>query len=199
MLRFEWPAKKAILWRFGHGRYADAWSILHVTTGASIGLFALWLGVSFLVTVTLSLFVLYAYEFWEALIEIVEDVENSIADVAFGIVGVVMVFGANAIYPLTAKSAFAWLVIAGLVDLLLLYIGWRTYLARRVSEKPEDLLPSFKTAAGRKKIHQDRVLFFGSALAAIPIVPLADWLGVLAAALYFVVIIAVTVYWRQKT
>lgn len=159
-LLFERRATRAILFRFGHGRYLDAWSLLHVTSGFILGVCALALGIEIAQGISFILVLLFLYEVFEAMVGIAEDVENALADVACGVIGACVAYAcANVITPLLpevfATSAF--------VALLTLLIGWKAYLARRFARATRNAV------IGEKKSRRDTVTFTGSALATIPI------------------------------
>ncbi len=198
MFRFEWPAEKAVLWGYGHGRYADAWSILHVFSGITGGILCLLLGFGFVVGATLSIIIFFVYELWEAYVEVVEDVENSLSDVVFGMIGVFLVYGLNHFTQLSDYSLMTMLMVALIIDLVLLHIGWKKYLGKRFHIDKNKILPSWSDAKGRKKIRQDQTLFFGLMLATVPLIAIWDAAGLSIAAAHLVVMITGTFLLRSK-
>lgn len=198
MFRFEWPAEKAVLWGYGHGRYADAWSILHIFSGITGGIICLLLELSFVVGVTLSIIIFFAYELWEAYVEVVEDVENSLSDVVFGMIGVFIVYGFYQLVEVSSYSLMAALMLVLIVDLTLLHIGWKKYLAKRFHIDKNKILPSWQDPVGRKKIHQDQILFFGLMIASVPIAVIGDATGFVVAAAYLVFAVTTTFVLRSR-
>lgn len=159
MLYFEQPAKNAVKFRFGHGRYLDPWLLTHVIWGILIGLIGLIFNLPVWQILTISLLIGFIYEVWESVVNIVEDVENSLID----IVGV----GAGTFLSylfFDFRLTFSQLVMIFLgfaaLNLLLFYIGWHAYLKRRTSNKPP--------TSNRSKLFRDNVLFFGAAAAILP-------------------------------
>ncbi|MBU6323820.1 hypothetical protein KGQ55_04035, partial [Patescibacteria group bacterium] len=89
-LRFEREARRAFLPRFGHGRYADAWTLLHVFSGVTLGLGCLLLHIRPYPALFIVLVLAFAYEAMEAFIGIAEDIENSLTDVAAAACGAIL-------------------------------------------------------------------------------------------------------------
>ena len=182
-IRFEIPAEKWILWRYGHGRLADAWIIAHVATGIAGG----WLGVMSgwrpAVFLSLAIFVYFVYELWEAYIGIVEDVENALADVAAGALGTALVLWLDKVFNFDFASAVVLFVISTVAALALLFIGYRVYLGRVVRKEVVRIYPDWQTPSGQTKIIKDQILFFGLSLSGtfVPIIVIgfgtaAGWL-----------------------
>lgn len=166
--RFERRASRAILFTFGHGRYLDAWSLLHVATGAVLGFTGLLLGLSWWTGLSLILVGLFLYEVFEAYMGIAEDVENALADVLCG------ALGAGGVYlyeNIVRPVAFPLWAISLATALLILFLGWRSYLRRRLARAYATVQ---KKATKEKSLRRrDATLFAGSALAFIPFPALA--------------------------
>lgn len=191
-VRFEMPAKELILWRYGHGRYADAWILVHVASGVSVGFLGLWVGLSVGWLLALSIAAYFIYELWEAWYGIVEDVENALMDVFAGGLGTGLVLWAQ-VEGWFDNSQLPWLFGASLlVCLLLLFIGWRVYLGRVVRKEVKRIYPAWHTPEGKLKIKKDQYLFFSLAIVSIPlplIVCYAGWLrGFIWAAIMLIVV-----------
>lgn len=163
------PAEKPILWRFAHGRYADAWILVHVATGVAVGFLGLLIGIPsawFLALATLGYFL---YEFWEAWYGIVEDVENTLFDVAAGVLGTASVLWAYARNWINDGQLIWSFGLSLFVCLALLFIGYRVFLGRVVRKEVKRIYPAWDTPEGRLKIKQDQYLFFGLAIVSIPL------------------------------
>ncbi len=165
MFLFERAARKPVLYGFGHGRYLDAWSLVHFASGVSIGGIGIYFGLSTTIILTCGLLFLFLYELFESLLHIVEGVENSILDVVVGFLGIVAIitvhsFGyATDVGAVTIAALFAALGLSGL------YVGWQRHL-RKLTMRPA------KKRAKRGLIAtiRDNILFFGSAAISIPAV-----------------------------
>ncbi len=177
------PAKQWILWRYGHGRLADAWILVHFVTGIAGG----WLGVitgwRAAIFLSFATFVYFIYELWEAYIGIVEDVENALADVAVAAVGTALVLWLDKIYNFDLASAIILFAISATAALLLLFLGYRAFLGRVVRKELVRIYPDWHTPEGRTKIVKDQILFFGLSITGtlLPIVAI----GVGAVGTYF--------------
>lgn len=175
-LSFEREARKRVLRRFGHGRYLDAWSALHVLTGIVLGLGARILALPWWLAFSGILVILYLYETWEAITGIGEDIENTLADVALGSVGAGLVFAyvpAGAAYLVPAFAA------AMLAAFIILFLGWNAYLKRRFhrSEKARERSRIYAGEAARR----NEIFFVGLALGTIPLPVLFELNGAFAA------------------
>lgn len=197
MFRFEKRSPRNFVIGFEHGRYGDAWSLLHLTTGLTVGVIAILLGWHPGFALTFSMFIMFLYELGESLVDIVEDVENAITDVLFGGLGVGIMYLIHTQQPIEWYIAWQIFVLLILIDILLLYLGWRAFLGKRIGEKDAALLPSWKTAAGRRQIKRDQLYFFGFGFSSIPVPWLVYEIGWLAAASWFVGCIIITVMLRR--
>lgn len=169
MIRFELPQKYNVVFHFGHGHLFDAWSLLHLATGATIGLGTAWLGWNETWVLTIALAAMFLYELTEALIGIVENIENAILDVLIGGAGIMTVFQAIKLFGLGVsqiKISFFSLIV---ICLGLLYLGWRSYLRRRLNAPTEHLFPSWDEPISRRKIMVDLIIFGGAAVAFVPL------------------------------
>ena len=156
------------------------------------------LELGFVIGATLSIIIFFVYELWEAYVEVVEDVENSLSDVVFGMIGVFLVYGLNQFTELTNYSLLAVLMLVLIIDLALLHVGWKKYLGKRFYIDKNKILPSWRDPKGRKKIHQDQVLFFGLMLASVPLIAIGSIAGLGIAAAYLVFMVSGTFLLRSK-
>lgn len=172
MFRFERPAPRLILSGFGHGRYVDAWTIVHIMSGIVLGALGLLIGLSDSTLLFSTLVLLFLYELTESLTGIVEDVENALADIFFGFAGAAFVIWMNTYVQLSDSYMFQIGIIALLVALSGLYVGWRTHLVHLAAQKYNHALRSLKTRNGRLGTLRDNALFFCTALISLPAVSL---------------------------
>jgi len=162
--RFERKARYNVLFKFGHGRYLDTWSILHVLSGFVLGLLILLFGFDWWIGLSVILIMLFLYEIFEAFNGIAEDVENSLSDIACGGFGTLLAYIFSSFFlPILIPTILISLFLA----FLILFIGWRSYLSRRFARShnldPKNRL-SYRGPAAQRSI----ILFFGSALVFIP-------------------------------
>lgn len=172
MFRFERPAPKLMLPGFGHGRFIDAWTIVHVMSGIVLGALGLLVGMDNPTLLVSTLALLFLYELFESLLGIVEDVENALSDVFFGFAGAATVIWINTYVQLSSSHTFQIAIIAFLVGLSGLYVGWRTHLVHLAAQKYNHALRSIKTRQGKLGTLKDNAIFFGSAIISIPAVSL---------------------------
>lgn len=170
MFRFERPAPKLILPGFGHGRFIDAWTIVHVMSGIVLGALGLLIGLDDTTLLLITLTLLFLYELGESLAGIAEDVENVLSDIFFGFAGAATVVWVNTYVQLSTSHTFQIGIIALLIGLSGLYVGWRTHLVRLTTQKYNRALRSLKTRQGRLGTLRDNVIFFGTAIISIPAV-----------------------------
>ncbi len=167
MFIFEKAPRKAVLYDFGHGRYFDAWSLVHFASGVSIGGVGIYFGLTPTFVLTGGLLILFLYELFESLIKIVEGVENSIADVLVGFAGIVFIVSLfvngyiKHIEAATAAAIFAALGLAGL------YVGWQRHLRKIAGRKSKKY-----SRRGLIGTIRDNIFFFGSAAISLPAVAL---------------------------
>ena len=172
MFRFERPAPQLVLPGFGHGRFIDAWTIVHVMSGIVLGALGILVGLPDATILVGTLSLLFIYELAESLAGIVEDVENALSDVFFGFAGAAVVLWMNTFVSLTTSHVFQIGILALLVALSGLYVGWRAHLVRLAAQKYNHALRSLRTRHGRLATLKDNMLFFGSALISLPAVSL---------------------------
>jgi hypothetical protein len=168
MLKFERTARKNVLLKFGHGKYADFWLFLHIATGAWLGSCALFLNLPYGPALSLTILGMFLYEWWEAYVRIGEDVENAVFDVIGGALGFIAAFSylkeSTAVYLVTAIIALSALC------LMILWIGWNVYLKKLVKKnKTKFKTWSARTRAGREHLFRDKVVFFGAMLLLTPL------------------------------
>lgn len=168
-IRFEMPAEELVLWRFGHGRFADAWILVHIATGVAAGFLGLLIGLPSALFLALSTLGYFLYELWEAWYGIVEGVENVLFDVAAGVLGTATVLWAYSRNLVNGGQLIELFGLSLFVCLFLLFIGWRVYLGRVVRQEVRRLYPAWDTPAGRLKIKKDQYLFFGLAIVSVPL------------------------------
>jgi hypothetical protein len=112
------------------GKYLDLWSFVHILTGVILGLgvliFRLPPGWSML-ALTLGLI---AYEFLEVAGKVSERWENIITDVVVGAAGAAfIIFYLNEL--VAYHSLFLALAVCIIANLILLYLGWHSFLKRK--------------------------------------------------------------------
>ena len=167
MLNFERKAKENIKLTWGHGKYADPWTLLHGTVGISAGIATIILHIPLWQALTATIFVAFLYEAWEAVQKIVEDIQNVLFDivaVAFGMLGGFFLF-----FNFHPKTLLVFLLASLLLNFILLFKGWHAYLKKRLQVKMLKHLYPIQTARERKNNLRDNVIFFGSALATVPV------------------------------
>ncbi|MFA6177633.1 MAG: hypothetical protein WC694_01930 [Candidatus Paceibacterota bacterium] len=163
--KFERKAHHDVLFKFGHGRYLDAWSFLHIISGFILGLFVLLFDFDRLIGFSVILLLLFFYEMFEVFTNIAEDVENSLLDVFCGGLGAMLVLIFSPFFlPILIQTLIVFLLIAFFV----LFIGWRSYLSRRLVKK--DSVQNLKNNVSCYGLTARRniILFFGLAIASIP-------------------------------
>lgn len=197
-IRFEKRAKKAFMWRYGHGRFADAWVILHIFSGFTAGIIGLLLGLGPLFIFTLSVFLFTIYELWEAYVSIVEDLENALVDILAGATGVTAVLAVNKFHNLETKMLINSLILVLVIDAILLYFGWRTYLKRRMSGQTLHEYPGYNTNADKRTIKRDQVAFAGFSLLMIASPGVYFLLGVTALGVFLLATLAIIYGLRHK-
>ncbi len=189
MLYFEHSAKSAIKFRFGHGRYIDLWLLTHVIWGMLIGIVGLIFNLPLWQILTISLFLGFIYEVWESIIRIVENVENSLIDIIGVGLGTFLSYWFFDFFTLT-RLILIFLGLAAL-NLLLFYIGWRSYLKRLAQNRLSD---SHRQQVGEKR---DNVLFFGAVAAILPM-PFLFQLDLKTALAWFLAIFLASAYVMRK-
>src|SRR3989338_3272288 len=124
--RFE----RSDIWR--EGKWVDLWSVVHLLSGASFGLFfgVMNLGTTASFVIAFLSFVLY--ETWEAMVKIVETPQNRFMDVVVGMVSFAPVFFlSQGLSANTFILAFGFTLTANIV---MATLGW---LASRKAEEFE--------------------------------------------------------------
>ena len=122
-LTFEKRAPQAIRLTWGHGRYLDPWSFLHLLTGVLLGILWLWFEVSLWEALATTALLAVLYEGFEMWLEIIEDWQNSLLDVVVAVAGTWLAyFALSSATPALQTWSFIGL---GLLALVLLYSGWR--------------------------------------------------------------------------
>jgi hypothetical protein len=199
MIRFEKPARRAIEPSFKHGRYLDAWSILHLTTGLTIGIFMVIFGLDFSLALTVSMLLMFGYELLEAVLNIVECVKNAITDILVGALGVTLIYSYDFYADLTSSEA--WATVGGLIliDCIVLFLGWNSFLRKRLGKKDPDLSPSTETAEGKWQIMLDQLYFFGFGITFIPLPVIYIWFGEATAIAWFLIATTTTFLIRYKS
>ncbi len=84
---FEKEAKKIVNIGWHHGRYLDLWSICHLLSGSIIGIAFILLHIPFVTGLIVASMLFIVYEVLEFFLRVVEDIQNSIADVVIGAIG----------------------------------------------------------------------------------------------------------------
>ncbi|MCC6982057.1 MAG: hypothetical protein IT535_02190 [Bauldia sp.] len=132
---FEPPGKDLIKPAWGHGRYLDAWSIVHTLTGLLLGTIGAGLGLPLWQCLLATLVVAVLYEGVEMAVGIIENLANAVTDVLLAILG----------------AAVAWLVLIGrdvatlvwvfvplaLINAALVAIGWHRHLRRLLRDRKD--------------------------------------------------------------
>jgi len=132
---FEQRASEAIKFDWGHGRYADFWSILHLLSGVIFGTFALLLGFPPLLSLIVIVIGAIIYEGLELLAKVVEDAENSLVDILLAGVGAgIALYGFDALGLSTKDTALILAATIG-INLALLHQGWHAYLRRKAHKE----------------------------------------------------------------
>ena len=70
-----------------HGALIDLWTLVHILSGALLGVAASWIGFSFLTSLILAFLLLIAWEAYEWLLGILESPANVASDLVFGTLG----------------------------------------------------------------------------------------------------------------
>jgi O-antigen/teichoic acid export membrane protein len=151
MPKFESRAKYFFNFGWSHGRYGDYWSFVHILTGIIFGISIAYLGFDYWTSFWVVLFLLFAYEAWEFYAGIVEDFENAFTDIVIGQIGFVLGF-IYVEHHAGQEMALYALAEACVLALLLLSIGYRKFLKRRMQEvKAEKRIRKLERARGAKK------------------------------------------------
>lgn len=131
---FERSAKNFFHLGWGHGRYFDFWSFVHILTGVILGLGALIFSLrpgAALIAIAVALTL---YEGLEIASHVAEDLQNVVSDIVLGTLSAALV-----IYWLgniiSYNSLFLVLAAAIAVNLLLLRRGWHNYLKRKAGSQ----------------------------------------------------------------
>ncbi len=128
---FEQRASQTIQFGWGHGRYADMWSILHLLSGVIFGTLALLLGVPPLYALLAIIGGAIVYEGLELIAGVVEDAENSLTDIILAGIGAsIALYGFDTLRISTENSALILVMAIG-GNLMLLHRGWHAYLKRK--------------------------------------------------------------------
>src|SRR3989338_10042420 len=127
--RFE----RSDIWR--EGKWVDLWSVVHLLSGASFGLFfgVMNLGTTASFVIAFLSFVLY--ETWEARVKIVETPQNRFMDVVVGMVSFAPVFFLSQGLPTSSFILVFGLTLT--VNVVMATLGW---LASRKAEALEQRL-----------------------------------------------------------
>ncbi len=123
---FERPSREAIKLAWGHGRYFDAWSVVHVVTGLLTGIALIGLGVPQWLGLPAIIVVAVLYEGLEMALGIIENVGNVVVDVILAALGTGAAYWWFGGWDVTAL-ALAFGVVAAL-DVTLVFLGWRHHL-----------------------------------------------------------------------
>jgi len=76
---------KRDIWR--HGKYVDFWSVVHFFSGALLASFFFYLGLDLFWSATFTLAALLGWEFFEAVLKILETTSNVVVDIIIGLIG----------------------------------------------------------------------------------------------------------------
>ena len=198
ILYFERSAQSAVKFRFGHGRYVDLWLLVHVISGILIGIVGLIFNLPLWQILTLSLFLGFIYEVAESINQIVEDVENSLIDIIGMGMGTFLSYLFFDFHFTFTQLALIFLGFAA-INLLLTYIGWRSYLKRRVHVNKASAvhLRQLDGKVNRPKLFRDNVFFFGTATAILPM-PFLFHLDPKTAVAWFVLVFFASAYLIYK-
>ena len=135
-LKFEPKAKYIFNFGWEHGRYGDYWSFVHVLTGIIFGIGATYFQFEFWWSFWIVLALLTIYEAWEFFAGIVEDFENALTDIVVGQIGFLAGFIYVEQYADPRLVAYVFSEVCVLA-LLMLSIGYRKFLKRRIREAKE--------------------------------------------------------------
>ena len=198
ILYFERSAQSAVKFRFGHGRYVDLWLLVHVISGILIGIVGLIFNLPLWQILTLSLFLGFFYEIWESLTQIVENVKNSLIDIIGMGMGTFLSYLFFDFHFTFTQLALIFLGFAA-INLLLTYIGWRSYLKRRVHVNKASAvhLRQLDDKVNRPKLFRDNVFFFGAATTILPM-PFLFHLDPKTAVAWFVLVFFASAYLIYK-
>jgi hypothetical protein len=130
---FERPGREAVKLAWGHGRYLDAWSFVHLISGLLSGIavtafgLPLWLGLLIILVAALL------YEGLEMALGIIENIGNVIADIVLAVLGTAVAYWLFGSWDFRAL-AIAFAIFAAL-NLTLVSLGWRHHLRGLFREK----------------------------------------------------------------
>ena len=137
-LKFERPAKKAINFGWHHGRYADLWSLVHISSGVGAALLAYIFAAPVQLSAVVVLILAILYEFFEMWVGAVEDIKNSVTDILIAFVSFLMVYGLLVQYTVSISFSTGLfvgvLVFVGVLD----YLGWEKYISKHTALEKED-------------------------------------------------------------
>jgi len=114
--RFE----RSDIWR--EGKWVDLWSVVHLLSGASFGLFlgVLNLGTTASIVIAFLSFVLY--ETWEAMVKIAETPQNRFMDVILGMASFVPIFFLSHGLPTTSLILVLGFTLTA--NIVMATLGW---------------------------------------------------------------------------
>lgn len=130
---FERPGPHAIKLAWGHGRYLDAWSIVHTLTGVLLGLGLSAVGLLLWQAILVVLVAALLYEGLEMALGVIENIANVVVDVVLALLGTCVVFWLCGEWNRTAITVAFGAVAA--LDLVLVALGWRHHLRSLFRER----------------------------------------------------------------
>ena len=128
---FEPKAPHLIELGWHHGRFLDFWSIMHILSGALLGMVAQKIGLSLTETLLIVAGIATLYEVLEIVLQISEDIENVLSDIVLTTTGGVLAWYFVSMTHLNLATV-VWTSIGILVlDAILFSLGWRYYFEKK--------------------------------------------------------------------
>ena len=149
LFRFERPARVNFLLDYGHGRFVDAWTLVHIASGLTIGTIGVLFAIDYTQLLVSTLILLFLYELFEAWVGVVEDVENALSDIFFGFGATCCVVWTLSYTNLEAIYVFVLVITSIAFACIGLSIGWQRHL-KKLAEKKIQSCTAFPKNAYRE-------------------------------------------------
>lgn len=119
-------AKETLIhFRWSEAKYLDLWSIVHVLFGVMLGIVIPFFGFSFLVSVSIAVILLLAWELFESAVGIGEFAMNKFIDLLVGMIGYFI-----ALNWVPADKQLVALIVILLIITALNWTGFQAYKRR---------------------------------------------------------------------
>ena len=136
-LHFEKQPKKAVSHTFQRGKYADLWSIVHINTGLMLGIVAVFLHLPLPSTAIVIFIILTLYEGFEMYTNTIESITNSASDIIIAFIAFLVSYYTFLTLQVSNSGLIIAFTLLAFISITLDYLGWRSYLRKRLHEKRE--------------------------------------------------------------